>query len=88
MSAGNLFLTLVLNRNAFGWDIQKSEYEAISVLEEAKMRKVMLPYCWFSPIVGQHLKNKASDLLFNSPYFSHKLGQKNQPMVHLKVPRR
>lgn len=38
MSAGNFFLTLALNRNAFDWCVQKSEYEAISVLEEAKTR--------------------------------------------------
>lgn len=38
LSAGNFFLTLDLNRNAFDCGVQNSEYEAISVLEEAKMR--------------------------------------------------
>lgn len=32
------FSNLSLNRNAFDWGVQKSEYKAIAVLEEAKTR--------------------------------------------------
>lgn len=43
----------------------------------------MLPYCWFSLIVGQHLKNKPRDLLLNSPFFGHKLGPKKINPLHM-----
>lgn len=64
MSAGNFFPTLVLNRNAFVWGVQKSEYEAISVLEEAMTSDAAL--LLVQPDPGSALKNNPSGLLLQS----------------------
>lgn len=67
------FLTLVLSRNAFDWGLQKSEYEAISVSEEAKTRSDAA-LLLVQPDPGSPLKNKPSGLLLDSLYFGRKLG--------------